>query len=157
MTKKLLYVLAIAAGSMLTTQAYSAPIAVGGTTTITPDATDCPVLDNNVKVQLSDGVVAAYNCTTTSFQAGACHNQGTNKEQTVDCSYKEVDDGTGVLTYPANSAGCPAWDGTGTAPVATDTFTGRVGFAGASGGGTVSQANLEATICDTTTVVNLVD
>jgi hypothetical protein len=157
MSKKLLYVLAIAAGSMLTVQVQAAPIAIDATTTITPDAADCPVLDNNVKIQLSDGVIAAYNCTNTSFQAGACHEQGTNKEQTVDCTYQEVDDGDGNLTYPSNSAGCPTWDGAGTAPTATDTFSGRVGFSGASGGGTVSQANLEATTCATGTVTNLVD
>jgi hypothetical protein len=158
MIKKALRFSMIAAGIALSTSAFAVDtvtaIGPGGSTTIS-NVNDCSALANDVTVQLSDNVNAAYLCTSTSVIAGACHGKGTNKSQDFDCTYTPTDDGSGGTIY-LTPTGCAAWDGTGTAPVGTYTNSGVVGFRGGSGGGTVGVVGMGVTICNATTVLDLV-
>jgi len=156
--KKLISLFAIIGSLAMsaTAMAVDTPTAIASSTTIS-NVTDCSVLSNDVTVQLSDGVVAAYDCNASpdSVIAGACHTSGTNKSQDFDCTYTSSTDGSGNTIY-LTADGCPAWDGTGSEPVATYTNSGVVGFVGGSGGGSVTTQGMGVTSCDTTTVVDLI-
>lgn len=134
--------------------AQSTSAALGQTGQITPD--DCAALGNNVTIQLSNGVVAAYRCTANTFVAATCHSNGTNKQQTIPCTYTQDTDEDGNLldTWTASSAQCPGYDPADTAESAT--FNGRIGFRGGSGGGSVGPVELADPTCSTTTVITLV-
>ncbi len=148
------------AGVMLSSNALAANFgssAASTTAEITP--TQCTALNNNVTIQLSKGVFAAYACSTTSVNAGACHSTGTFKSQTIGCSYTATFDSSGTPTGSIkSSAQCPDWDGSGSTPVGvTATFNGRLAFVGGSGGGTVGQYELGDPVCNGTSIDNLVN
>ena len=163
MMKKLLPLTAIAIGALFSAQASASTGSIASTATITPDTTGsnpnlCEALSNDITVQISDGVVAAWNCSTTSFTAATCHTTGTNKQQTIDCTYTEDkdDSGNGLGTYTASSVNCPTYTGTGEAPTSAS-FQGRIGFKGSSAGGRVAAVELaDTTVCTTSTVETLV-
>ncbi len=153
MMKKIITLAAISTGMLLSAQANAAAIPFsGGTTEITP--LNCPALDNNVSIQLSKGVTAAFNCDATSFAAAACHSNGTNKQQTLECLYYQVVNSNPVehLPMPGYET-CPAYDANAATPP-TITFNGRLAFGAKSGGGRVTAIPLgNATSCDTTTIL----
>lgn len=141
-------VVALVAGS----QAFAGNFSGPGATTVSPAsgaAQPCAALSNDVSVQLSNGVFAGYTCTTTNFIAATCHGTGTNKSQTIPCTYTETFDDQGASTgFSKSDTQCPdrAADGSGGATSAT--FDGRVAFRGASGGGTVGAVNLRGNTCN---------
>lgn len=140
-------VVALAAGS----QAYAGNFSGPGTTTISPAAgatQTCSALSNDISVQLSNNVIAGYTCTGNSFTAATCHSAGTNKSQTIPCTYTPVMGAVGspqegeIVSYTASASQCPARTvGQDVSPT-TATFVGRVAFRGSSGGGTVGAVDL---------------
>lgn len=141
-------VVALAAGS----QAYAGNFSGPGTTTISPapGATQsCAALSNDISVQLSNNVIAGFTCTGTSaFTAATCHSAGTNKSQTIPCTYTPVmgavgsaDEGN-IVSYNASASQCPARAVGDDVSPTTATFVGRVAFRGSSGGGTVGAIDL---------------
>lgn len=154
MMKKIVSISAVAATLMLSGQALAATGVLESTGTVT--AVECDALSNDVTVQLSKNVNAAWGCTAIQYSAATCHINGTNKSQTLTCSYTKNTATDGTVTYTANGSTCPTWDGQGTAPVKTFTYVGRVGFTGGSGGGSVGSAELTAATCDKTTVTKLI-
>jgi hypothetical protein len=152
--------ISLVAAAMLSTNAMAAnfgSITAGTSNNVTP--INCPALNNDVTIQLSKGVFAAYACSTSTVNAGACHTTGTNKSQTIGCSYTVTYDSAGSISgSDPSSTGCAAWDGFGSAPTGnTDTFTGRLGYRGGSGGGTVSQVELGSAACDGTSIDAIVN
>lgn len=153
MMKKLLPLTTLVAGALLSGQALAAGANITSGNAITP--IDCAALDNNVTVQLSKNVYAGYTCNLagTALRAGTCHSSGTNKETTQTCTWtSEIVDG--VTIYTPNFTACGTTPDPVDATAATQvTATGRVGFRGASGGGTVGPAELGSTNCDADAVV----
>lgn len=139
MIKKLLTVSAVAALAVLSSQAQAAATAITDSSTITQ--TDCSALANNVKVELSENVVAAYNCDDWSFVAATCHTNGTNKSQTV------------AAQYDASSNLLPGY--TGCDASGQCTFVGRIGFRGWSQGGRVGAVPMGDSTCSSTGLVDL--
>lgn len=162
MMKKLLTLSAITLAAVASAQVSAAPLNLPGSGVITPVTGDCPALDNNITVQVSKDVYAVYNCTTVSFQAATCHGAGTNKTTTQTCDWDEVFDVDGNSQIPPVYE--PNFTACGTDPTATAEdgsalkieYTGRIGFKGTSGGGTVGQSELTETTCDTTTALTMV-
>lgn len=138
-------VVALAAGS----QAYAGNFSGPGTTTISPApgaAQTCAALSNDISVQLSNNVIAGYTCTGASFTAAACHAAGTNKSQTIPCTYTAVNgnsaDPSEVTGYTPSASQCPSRAVGEDVTPTTATFVGRVAFRGSSGGGTVGAIDL---------------
>lgn len=164
MMKKLLPLSAAIVGAMFSAQALA--IASQGTLSqsgsLTPDTAGtnvCTALSNNVTIQLSNGVIAGYACTDTSFSASTCHTKGSYKQQTIPCTYQEdtdPDTGAPLGTYSKSAAQCPDYDPAATAQAETATFLGRVGYKGGSSGGTVSAQELpDTTVCDSASVESI--
>ena len=157
MFKKILPMAAVICTAAMSGQVLAGNFAGPGATTVSPAAGHvnfCAALSNDVAIQLSKGVFAGYTCSAINFNAAACHETGTNKSQTVACTYSAVaDTDPASLDYtdPANWAKsdeqCPAWDPNAVEQAENVTFNGRVAFQGASGGGTVSSVNLRGTAC----------
>ncbi len=151
MMKKLILV---AAGLMFSTLANATAIGFGASRTIT--ATNCPALDNDVEVQLSKDVKAAYNCDATSFVAAACHANGTNKTQTLTCVYiTDPNDATQKIPFGgyADISACAGYPvATPPNPTPTASYTGRVAFGAASGGGTVGAVPFPRNECTVVTI-----
>ena len=126
------------------------------TNTVTPIA--CIALNNDVTIQMSKGVFASYTCGTNNITAALCHSSGTNKSQTIGCSYTVTYDSSDVITGSIpSSSGCAAWDGSGSAPTGnTDTFSGRLAYVGGSGGGSVSQNELGIVSCTEAALTTLI-
>lgn len=159
MMKKLVGLSAAAACVMFSAQASATSGGFSTTETIAPDpaaANYCETLNNNVTIQLSKGVFAAYNCNTagTSFAAATCHGTGTNKSQTVVCSY--VQDASTLQWSTDTSSQCPAYVSGMTEADRTVTFQGRIGFKGSSSGGSVGAAQIDGTTCDLNAAASLV-
>lgn len=153
MMKKLFPFATVAAGVMLSGQVFAATATIGGSTTLSP--THCPVLSNNITVQLSSDVVAGFNCGQTSFVAAACHKTGTNKAQTVPAKlYDDDGDATTPMVPEPGYSNCTDTDNDGT--LDSCSFNGRVGFRGNSQGGKVGAAELGDTACNATGVATLV-
>lgn len=162
MMKKLLPLSAVAIGIMFSAQASATTGAIAASSTLTPDpagANVCEALSGNITVQLSDGVNAAWNCGDTYFLAATCHTSGTNKQQTISCSYtQDVDSSGNPISgqYSKSAEVCPDYTGDGAAPTKA-TFFGRVGFRGTSYGGSVATTQLyNETVCSTTSIQTLV-
>lgn len=152
--------LSVVAGLMMSSSAMAGSFgAADSSTTASILPSQCTALSNNVKIQLSKGVFAAYACSDTSVNAGTCHATGTLKEQTVGCSYTATFDSSGLPTGSIKSdPSCPDWDGSGSAPTnLTGTFNGRLAFVGGSGGGTVGSYNLLNRVCSAQAIDDLVN
>ena len=162
MMKKLLPLSAVAIGVMFSAQAAASSGSIADSASLTPDTAGgtniCEALSNNVTIQVSAGVVASWNCSDTSFTAATCHTTGTNKQQTITCSYQQDKDASGVLisgSYTASANECPAYDGTGTLPTKA-TFFGRIAYKGTSAGGKVAPTQMyNQTTCNLTTIQTL--
>lgn len=157
MMKKLLATSATAVGLMLSAQAYAAPIAITGTADVwpvgEPNGHDCAALDNNITVQLSKNVHGSFGCDNTNFEAATCHEAGTNKTQTVTCSWNTITDPLGGPdTYVPNVTGCGTDPNAG---VTSATYTGRTAYFGNSSGGRVGPNEFLQTVCDATTIVTM--
>lgn len=139
MMKKLLSVSAAAALAVLSSQAQAAATTLTDSSTITP--TNCLALANNVRVELSENVLASYNCDNWSVVAAACHTNGTNKSQTV------------AAQFDASSNLLPGY--TGCDASNNCTFVGRIGFRGTSQGGRVGAVPMGDSACDSTGVQDL--
>lgn len=152
MMKKLLPLAALAIGVLFSAQASATAGAIAASATLGPVGTNtCEALANNVTIQLSNGVVAGWDCSNTDFYAGTCHTTGTNKQQTITCTYTQ--DASDKSKWIPDSVVCPAYDATA-GSVVKATFAGRVGFKGNSLGGSVSaqQLGTDTTVCDIDTV-----
>ena len=162
MMKKLLPLSAVAIGVMFSAQASASSGAISASSTLTPDTTGgtnvCEALSGNITVQISDGVVAGWTCGDTYFIAATCHSTGTNKQQTISCTYtQDVDSSGNPISgqFSKSAEVCADYDGSGTAPTKA-TFFGRVGFRGTSFGGSVATTQLyNQTTCGETSVQTL--
>jgi hypothetical protein len=160
-------IVALAIGS----QAYAGSFSGPGATTVSPAsgaAQVCTSLTNDITVQLSNGINAGFDCSGGGFRAATCAVAGTNKSQTIPCTYTPVteqDDpdcvpGDGVtcdsstIGYTASDDQCPARTVGQNVDPTTATFVGRVGFLGAGGGGTVGAVNLRGA-CTTANVESI--
>ena len=157
MLKKILPVATVLFAASVSGQAFAGNFAGPGASTVSPatGATNqCDAISNDITIQLSDGVFAGFTCPNiNAFSAAACHASGTDKSQTVDCTYDPVYDSQNVLTgYSKSDDQCPDYDPNATTQATSVTFDGRVAFRGASGGGTVGPVNLRGTLCDGATV-----
>lgn len=147
MMKKLLPFGAAAFGLIISAQANAAAVAiVGNSNPLSP--VECSALDNNITVQLSKGVIGAYNCDNLSFIAATCHTAGSNKTQTLECLY---DDSDQPLT---GYNGCGAPSGDADNPTMQQ-FTGRLAYNGGSDGGRVTVAPLAGNDCDAAGIVTV--
>ena len=148
-------VIAIFFGSYAHAGSFSGP----GATTLSPAAgatQSCATLTNDISIQLSAGVHAGYTCTLNTFNAATCHESGTNKSQTINCTYTaEVDVDDIIIGYTPSDDQCPARAVGEDVTPTTATFVGRIAFQGASGGGTVSPVNLRGNTCDGPTAESL--
>lgn len=165
MMKKILPLVAVAAGLVMSAQAHATGgyLAQSGNLTPNPSGTNvCEAIYNDITVQLSNGVLAAWNCSTNSFVAGTCHQSGSNKEQTIPCSYTEwftydIDGNETGHGFDKSANQCPDHDPNAVEQATSATFTGRIGFKGGSGGGKVGAAQLEdTTACNAASVKTLV-
>ncbi|WP_141019776.1 hypothetical protein [Azoarcus sp. DD4] len=139
--KKIISILIFAGLAVATGAASAAATAITSGTPI--DTTACSLLRDRVTVNLSSGVVAAYNCDTTDNMIGvaACHTAGSQKPQTIECASTPDAQGNPVW----NDASCPA---VATDPPATFTIQGRRVFTGSSAGGNVAAGNLDSDTCN---------
>lgn len=135
--KKLISILIFAGLATATGVASAAATLIASGTPI--ETTACTLLRDRVTVNLSNGVIATYNCDTTDNMIGvaACHTSGSQKPQTIACA--STPDANGDPVW--NDASCTA---------ATDTFViqGRRVFTGSSAGGNVAAGNLNSDTCD---------
>jgi hypothetical protein len=142
-------------------QAYAGNFSGPGAGTISPAPgapLTCATLSNDITVQLSANVHAGYTC-VGSFVAAACSSAGTNKQQTIPCTYTAISElndpldpsaGSTVTGYSKSDASCAdvAVGDPGAGAASTATFQGRVAYRGAGGGGTVGAVNLRGTVCN---------
>ena len=162
MFKKKLSFAAVICAMAISGQVAAGNFAGPGATTLSPAtgaANFCDALTNDIKVQLSKDVFAGYTCSAINFNAAACHETGTNKSQTVSCTYNQVADTipasldyTDAANWTSSDDQCPAWDPTASTQATSVTFDGRIAFQGASGGGTIGPVNLRGNNCDGATV-----
>lgn len=92
----------IFAGTMMASAfASAAPISSG--TAITP--TNCPLLGDQVVLNLSNNVSGAYNCdeATSVISVAACHKAGSRNPSTVNCT---ITSATGVDPVVWNGPSC---------------------------------------------------
>ncbi|MCK9532050.1 MAG: hypothetical protein M0R77_16020 [Gammaproteobacteria bacterium] len=155
MNKTLAFLPAVAIGVLMSSQVFAAPITM--TTSGLIKTVNCAALANDVSIQLSQGVVAAYECTPLSLKAATCHTKGSNKEQTHNCIYTQDQDEDGVPLAPeswtASAPGvCPAYSDTLTEEQKKVTFTGPLAYGGKSGGGSVGPRQLLEKKCDDSTI-----
>ena len=160
---KLLRISTLAAAVALSTNVFAAAddptfIGAGGTHTIS-NVNNCTALANDVTIQLSENVFAAYDCGPGSVVAGACSSTGTNKSQDFDCTYTSaVDPADSNLMVGIYPDGCAAWDpNTQNSPTGeVYTNTGRVAFVGSAGGGTVGVFGMGTAVCSGATMINTI-
>lgn len=140
--KKTFSVSALCFGLFLSAGAFAATegdVAPGSSTTVNPTA--CTLLSNDVNLLSSKGVNGAWRCGTSVMVAGACSDAGSNKSQTITCSWTAQTSSAGTI-YTPNATGCAA---TPTATATSVTITGRKAYAGISSGGKVSDISIGAT------------
>lgn len=88
--------------SMIPALAAAAGTAITGNTTVNTVA--CTLLQDDLKLQLSSGVVGAYNCNTTAnaIQLSSCHTSGRVTQRTS----KTVVNPTACTADPTDTAAC---------------------------------------------------
>jgi|GEM_PF-5856749 len=138
------------------TNANAAGTAFTDSTTVTE--ADCSLLSQDVKLNASANVNAAWGCTVADNLAygAACHEGGSSKERTVDCSCATAD--------KANNNQCP---GSCVASVYTPsddggdsvTTIGRQAFGGSTNGGSIASFAFSTSgagdPCDATTIAGI--
>lgn len=143
--KKIVSVLAFAGLASVAGVASAAATALVNGTPV--DSTACSILRDRVPVNLSNGVVASYNCDVANVRitVAACHESGSQKPQVMTCASTPDAQGNPVW----NDASCPA---VATTPPATFTIQGRRVFTGSSAGGQISAGNLNSATCDSSAI-----
>lgn len=92
--KKIAYALVLA-GMGMSASVFAEPAAVPSSGQISA-ADDCELLSENVRLNLSTNVVAAFNCdvATNTITVGACHNAG-SRNSSLTCAQIGTDSTTG--------------------------------------------------------------
>jgi len=111
------------------------------------DQTACVLLGENVRVSLSNEVVAAYECVelSSAINIATCHTAGQRAAHTIDCAALG-EDGGGDTVW--NNASCE------TDPTTFDVDLSYTGYAASSLGGSVGQAPLTG-ICNDANLANV--
>lgn len=146
--KKNLLALFAAATVAFASSVMAAPTAITGAAI---DDVACPVLGEEVRLNLSKGVNGAYDCfeETNSINVGACHTSG-SRGTTLTCA--QIGFETDGITPKYNDGQC---DDTNVGENVTVTEPSYRGFRAATTGGSVGAQSLTGN-CDTDTVLELV-
>lgn len=114
--------------------------------------TECPVLGEQVLLNLSKGVSGAYDCfeATNSINVGACHSSG-SRSTTLTCA--QVGFAADGVTPAYNDTQCNDTNVGQNVEVTEPSYR---GFRAASTGGSVGAQSLSAN-CDESTVLELVN
>jgi hypothetical protein len=129
--KKITYALMVV-GLGLSPALFAAPIAVPSGGAVTGGTTgDCPLLSENVKLNLSASVVGAFNCNvaTNTITVGTCHNAGSRNASITCAQIGSNEDGSPIF----NNDECDA-DAVADSTVITGSPDFRGFFAQTSGG-----------------------
>jgi len=135
--KKNLLALFAASVVVFASSAMAAPTVIDSGEDITTN--ECTILGDTVKLNLSKGVIGAYNCdeTRNAINVGACHETGSRSSSLV-CAQIGVDNNNQPVFNDASCAGQPA----GTViPVANPSYR---GYRASSTGGSVGAQSLSA-------------
>lgn len=138
--KKNLLALFAASAVVFSSSLFAAPAAIESGEAIT--TTECAILGDTVRLNLSKGVFGAYNCdeARNAINVGACHTTG-SRSTTLTCAQIGVnEDGDAVY----NDAQCSAANAGENVTVASPSYR---GFRASSTGGTVGAQSLSAN-CD---------
>lgn len=137
MKKNLLALFAISAFACATSAVADGPTAIESGNTIS--TTECSILGDSVKLNLSKGVHGAYNCDVTrnAINVGACHETG-SRSSTLTCAQIGVDSDDNPVFNDPGCAGQPAGH---TIDVSSPSFR---GFRASSTGGSVGAQSLSA-------------
>lgn len=149
--KKNLLALLAASAVVFTSSVIAAPTAITSGGNIT--TTQCAILGDTVRLNLSKGVSGAYNCdeTRNAINVGACHESG-SRSTSLTCAQIGV---TGANNEPVyNDAQCTAANVGTVVTVASPSYK---GFRASSTGGTVGQQSLSANCTTTAPTTQLVN
>ncbi len=137
MKKNLLTLFAISA-ALFASSAMAAPTAIESGEAIT--TTECAILGDTVRLNLSKGVHGAYNCdeTQNAINVGACHESG-SRSTSLTCAQIGVDSTSGDPIF--NDPGCEGQPAGHVLTVSTASYR---GFRASSTGGTVGAQSLSA-------------
>jgi hypothetical protein len=105
--------------SMIPALAVAAGTAITSNTTVT--AVACTLLQDDLKLQLSSGVVGAYDCNTTAnaIRLSSCHTSGRVTQRTS----KTVVNPSACTADPNDTAACASTTSSGTGAVVASTTT----------------------------------
>nr|WP_156886274.1 hypothetical protein [Pseudomonas alcaliphila] len=136
--KKNLLALFAASVVVFASSAMAAPAAIQSGTDIT--TTNCTILGDTVKLNLSKGVRGAYNCdeTRNAINVGACHETGSRSTSLV-CAQIGVNQADNTPVF--NDAQCNA---TNVGETVTVTAPSYRGYRASSTGGSVGAQSLSA-------------
>ena len=139
--KKNFLALFAASAVVFASSAMAAPAAIESGEAIT--TTECAILGDTVRLNLSKGVHGAYNCdeTRNAINVGACHETG-SRSTSLTCAQIGVN-ADGDATY--NDTQCTAANA---GEVVTVTSPSYRGFRASSTGGTVGAQSLSANCVD---------
>ncbi len=133
--KKNLLALFTASAVVFASSAMAAPTAIESGVNIT--STECVILGDTVKLNLSKAVHGAYNCdeTRNAINVGACHETG-SRSTSLTCAQIGVDDNDDPVFNDSSCAGKPAGS------VITVSSPSYRGFRASSTGGSVGAQSL---------------
>ncbi|WP_341782093.1 hypothetical protein [Ectopseudomonas mendocina] len=138
--KKNLLALFAASAVVFSSSLFAAPTAIESGEAIT--TTECAILGETVRLNLSKGVYGAYNCdeTRNAINVGACHETG-SRSTSLTCAQIGIDANDDPVY---NDSQCNA---SNAGQVVTVTSPSYRGFRASSTGGTVGAQSLSAN-CD---------
>ncbi|WP_137010758.1 hypothetical protein [Ectopseudomonas oleovorans] len=136
--KKNLLALFAASAVVFASSAMAAPTAISSGTDIT--TTQCAILGETVRLNLSKGVHGGYNCdeTRNAINVGACHETGSRSSSLTCAQIGVAADGTTPVFNDPGCAGQPAGH------VITVTNPSYRGYRASSTGGSVGAQSLSA-------------
>lgn len=139
--KKIITAMVMAAGLGAAFTASAAGIVIKNGVAITNADTECPLLGDNVTINLSNNVSGAYSCdlALAEIKVATCHKAGSRKASQIACQQVSQDE-TGNPIY--NDASC---DGTTGQTFEIADFR---AFAGSSKGGSVGAKALGGACTD---------
>lgn len=148
--KKNLLALFAASAFAFSSSVFAAPTDIESGEEIT--TTQCTILGDSVRLNLSKGVYGAYNCdeTRNAINVGACHETG-SRSTTLVCAQIGVDNNNAPVY---NDAQCTAANAGQTVTVANPSYR---GFRASSTGGTVGAQSLSANCTDAAPTAQLVN
>ncbi|EQM74958.1 hypothetical protein [Stutzerimonas stutzeri] len=149
MKKNLLALFAISA-AVFASSAMAAPLKITSGSPIT--TTECAILGDTVRLNLSKGVFGAYNCdeARNAINVGACHETG-SRSTSLTCAQIGVD-AAGDAVF--NDTQCTSAN---VGAVVTVTSPSYRGFRASSTGGTVGAQSLSANCADGVPAAQLVN